>query len=277
MQRFSAEANLERPRINDFIDPALFLKSMIEFRKRTERNFSVMAATKELRKVSPSLVTLIIQSKRKMTLDRADEFSKLMALTNPEKIYFKNWLKFEDQPEDQKIVFQEAKKKNRKEFSVHLLSDWLNVYVKDAFRIVALQKNPQLIYKELGAIASKTRIDRSIQFLLREGYLRKTLEGTIVIETSLMENTTPPPGPKVRAFHKAALAIARQNLDFFDFNQRFANTMVLDLTPARYQELVEMIKEFSKSLQDFATVDQQYGDKLYQVVLNLSPTGGRSE
>ena len=51
--------------------------------------------------------------------------------------------------------------------------------------------------------------------------------------------------------------------------------MVLDLTPERYQQLVEMIQEFSKNLQDFASVENENGDRLYQIILNLSPTGGR--
>ncbi|MFZ3231391.1 MAG: TIGR02147 family protein [Pseudobdellovibrio sp.] len=268
---------MERPRINDYADPVLFLKQMLEYRKSSDKSFSVMTAAKDLRKVSSSLVSLVLQKKRKITLDRADEFAKLMALTAAEKMCFKNWLKQEDQPEEQKLLIQDLKKKNRKDLTIHLLNDWLNIYVKDAFRIEAVQKKPTLIYKELGTIASKKRIDRSLQFLLREGYLRKTMDGRIVIETTLLTNESPPPGLKISSFHKAALAIAKQNMDMFDANERFANTMVLDLSPERYQELIEMIREFSKSLQDFATVEKEYGDRLYQVLINLSPTGGRVE
>jgi uncharacterized protein (TIGR02147 family) len=153
---------IPRPHINDFVDLGLYLKAMIDFRKKNERNFTVMAATKELRKVSSSLVSLVIQNKRKITLDRADEFAKLMGLNTAEKLYFKNWLKFEDNPVEQKEIIKESRQRNKKDFAVNLLNDWLNIYVKDAFRIEAVQKNPDLIYKELGTIASKGRIDKSL-------------------------------------------------------------------------------------------------------------------
>lgn len=266
-----------RPQIHDYKEPEVFLRDMLAYRKRSQKSFSVMAATKSLRKVSSSLVTLVIQNKRKITLDRADEFAKLMDLTAAEKIYFKNWLKHQSFPEDQKKIIETSRTLNKKEMPVGLLSDWLNVYVKDSFRVQSIQKNPQLLYQQLGTIASKKRIDQSLQFLLTQGYLRKTPEGHIVIDASLVTNEAPPPGPKVRAFHKAALSIAKQNIDLLLPHQRFANTLVLDLTPERYQELTEMIREFSRALQDFASVEREYGDRLYQVLINLSPTGGPTE
>jgi uncharacterized protein (TIGR02147 family) len=267
--------NKPRPVINEFVDPAVYLKAMIEYRKQTEASFSVMRATQTLRKISSTLVSLIIQKKRQITLDRAEELAKLMGLNVAEKMYFKNWLKFDEKPHEQKQLLKESIQKNKKEFAVTLLNDWLNVYVKDVFRLPAIQKNPELIYKELGTIASQKRIDQSLKFLLKEGYLRRTLDGRIVVETSLVSQEAPSPGPQIRAFHKAALSIARQNIDVFPATERFANTLVLDLTPERYQELVALIQEFSKNLQEFTAVENHNGDRLYQVLIHLTPTGGR--
>ena len=267
--------NQVRPVMSDFADVRDYLKAALEYRKKNEKEFSVYRAVGKLRKISPALVSLIVQKKRKLTLDRADDFAKLLNLSGSEKLYFKNWIALDEKPIQEKTELFESRKKNKKEFSVSLLNDWLNVYVKDAFRIPAVQKNPELIYKELGSIATYARIEKALGFLLREGYLRRTLDGRIVVETSLVTQEAPPPGAKIRAFHKAALAIARQNIDLFSVNERFANTLILDLTPERYQELVEMIQEFSRELQNFAAVEEQNGDRLYQVVVNLSPTGGR--
>lgn len=264
-----------RPVMSDFTDVRDYLKAALDYRKKSEKDFSVYRAVGKLRKISPALVSLIVQKKRKLTLDRADDFAKLLSLSAPEKIYFRNWIALDEKPVQEKTDLSESRKKNKKEFSVSLLNDWLNVYVKDAFRIPAVQKNPQLIYKELGSIASYARIEKAMGFLLREGYLRKTLDGLIVVETSLVTQEAPPPGAKIRAFHKAALSIARQNIELFSVNERFANTLILDLTPERYQELVAMIQEFARELQNFAAVEKQNGDRLYQVVVNLSPTGGR--
>ena len=83
------EISLEKPKINIYADPVDFLKAMIDYRKRTEPAFSVMSATKSLRKVSSALVSLILQRKRKMSLDRIEEFAKLMNLNTAEKYILK--------------------------------------------------------------------------------------------------------------------------------------------------------------------------------------------
>lgn len=277
METINLSLVLNRPVINDYQDPVDYLKAMIEFRKKSERSFSVMKAATELRKVSSALVSLVLQRKRKITLDRADEFAKLMGLTSAEKIFFRNWLETQSHPAAQNQIESESRKRNKKEFAISLLNDWLNVYVKDCFMLDIVQKNPHLVFKELGAIASKKRIEKSLKFLLREGYLRKTIDGRIVVETVLATQEAPAPSQKIRAFHKAALSIAKQNIDLFASHERHANTLVLELTPARYHELTEMICEFSKLLQDFAAADCERGDRLYQMLINLSPTGGRVE
>jgi hypothetical protein len=81
-----------RPAIGDFSSPADFLKAMLVHRKQVDASFSVVEATRGLRKLSSSLVSLAVSGKRKITLDRADEFAKLMQLNAKERAYFRAWI-----------------------------------------------------------------------------------------------------------------------------------------------------------------------------------------
>jgi hypothetical protein len=56
MEAESAKNSLLRPVISDYEDPVDFLKEMIDYRKKTEKTFSVHAVAATLRKVSPTLV-----------------------------------------------------------------------------------------------------------------------------------------------------------------------------------------------------------------------------
>jgi uncharacterized protein (TIGR02147 family) len=274
-----------RPSISVFQNPVEFLKAMIEFRKRTEKSFSVLEATASLRKVSPSLVSLVLKGKRKITLDRADEFSKLMQLNPREKIYFRSWIgRLSDGRGDRSApgsgLGAEAydnTSKNRKEVGVHLLNDWINVYVKDCFQLPKVQKNPELVYQYLASHAEPQRIKRSMEFLIKEGYLRRTLDGSIVVETNLTTANPQVPSKKIRQFHKGAFSVAKSALEMFPPQERLANTLIVPLNPQSYGELVELIQEFSEKLQEFAANNQEPGERLYQLILNLSPTGGKVE
>ncbi len=264
-----------RPVIGDYQDPVTFMQAMIEFRKATEKSFSVSGVTAHLRRVSPTLVSLIVQRKRKITLDRVEELAKLLDLNSQEKFFFKNWLQ-KDEP-TAGSPSKENTLKQRKEVSTHILQDWINVYVKDSFQIPALQKNPHLIHQAMGLLATAPRIDRAIQFLLTEGHLRKTLDGRIVVEANLAVADPKVSNKKIRQFHKGALGLAKSALDLFPTNERFANTLIVPLNEKSYAELMEIVHDFAHKLQDFAAANTEDGDRLYQLILNLSPTGGKLE
>lgn len=260
---------------------------MLIYRKRAERGFSVLKATSQLRRVSPALVSLVVSRKRTLTADRADEFAKLLALTPPERHFFKAWVSGEtgraaaadpDGPPGQAIVPAETKfRKNRKDVSTHILKDWLNPYVKDLFHFEEVQKSPELAERILLHVASPKRVNASIQFLMREGHLRTTLERTVVPDTPLSVIDPKVPSGKIRQYHKAALVLAQKALDRVPTSERNAVTMTIALNEKSYRELVDLMEEFGAKLRDFANDlgEKHEGDTLYQFIMNASPIGGK--
>lgn len=83
---------VRRPIISEFEDPVEYLREMLEYRRQAEPSFSVSRASQPLRRVSSTLVSLILRGRRRITLDRTDEFAQLMDLSSSEKFYFKNWI-----------------------------------------------------------------------------------------------------------------------------------------------------------------------------------------
>ncbi|RYZ76234.1 MAG: DUF4423 domain-containing protein, partial [Proteobacteria bacterium] len=230
---------LTRPAIESFDDPVEFMADMIRYRKASDANFSVVQATKDLRRISPALVSLVLKKKRKLTLDRVDEFAKLLGLSAPERHFLKEWIGGSTEVVAPKSA--SGDRRNRKEVSTHILKDWLNVYVKDLFQFEEIQKSPQLAEKVLVHIATPKRVRASVQFLLREGYLRKTMDGRTVLETELAVADPKIPSQKIRQFHKASLALAQKAIDRVPPSERYANSLVVPLNEASYGELVELI------------------------------------
>lgn len=271
-----------RPQMTEYQDPADYVRDMVAYRKRTEPHFSVLRETKNLRKVSPTLVSLIVRKKRKVTLDRTEELARLLSLSVSERVFFHDWIRrLEGGAEGavtESLVRQEPQR-SRREVSTHILSDWLNLYVKDCFQLSSVQTDHKRIYGLLAHIASQKRVDRCIQFLLKEGYLRRELDGRIVVETELTVTDPKVPSQKIRQFHRAALNIAREALETVPVQERLANTLVIPLDSQSYTELMGLISEFAGKLQDFAAKarDNEDGRRLYQLILNLSPTGGKTE
>ncbi|WP_413288649.1 TIGR02147 family protein [Bdellovibrio sp. HCB337] len=281
METLKMQAPLLRPVISDFEDPVDFLKLMIEYRKKTEKSFSVHAVAVTLRKVSPALVSLILSRKRKITLDRVDELSKLIQLNVQEKIYFRNWIaRLEKHTGHEDVLPAKPDthaRHHKKDVGTHILNDWINVYVKDCFQLPKVQNDPNLVHRYLASYAHPKRLEKAIEFLLREGHLRRTLDGKIVVEANLAVADPKVPSKKIRQFHKGALGVAKAAIDLFPPNERMANTLIIPLNEKSYSELMEIIQDFSEKLQEFAAHNQETGDRLYQLIVNLSPTGGKVE
>lgn len=265
---------MNRPTISEYTSPANYIRDMIQFRKKTEAGFSVYKVTKNLRRISPALVSLVIQEKRKITLDRVDEFARLLDLNTTEKFFFKNWV---GGMAGKDFLESAATPRSRKIASTSILNDWINVYVKDLFLIPAVQKDPSLAEKQMLSVATPSRVRKAIEFLLREGHLRKTLDGSIVIDTTLVVTDPGVPNKKIRQFHKSALSLAKLALDLYGTDERLANTVLLALDEKRHDELRQLFKEFAERLQDFASQETPAAGRLYQILLNLSPVGGKLE
>ncbi len=267
---------MDRPTISTYQDLVSFMTDMLAFRKTHEKHFSILRASKELRRVSPTLVSLMLKRKRSITLDRVDELAKLLSLTPHEKQYFKDWIaRLKGEAYSGSEPFEAAHEMygRRKAVSNHILSDWINVYVKDAFQLKRVKQNPKEIYAVLAGIASQKRIDKAIHFLLRAGYLRKNVDGKIVEDTPLHVVDQKVSNQKVKQFHKGALKTALQAIDQYSSSHRYANALILPLDERGYQELTQLIEDAAERLQKFAEKTKD-GNGLYQVIINLSPTGG---
>ena len=268
-----------RPAASQFSEPEDFFRALLAYRKSTEKSFSVLQASRRLRRVSPALVSLILAKKRRITADRADELALLCKMTAAEKFYFKNWILQGELPQDLEggsPLFADNKRKQTqsvREVSPDILSDWLNVYVKDCFHLQKIQAQPDLIFDYLKPIASRKRIEKSLQFLLREGHLRKTLDGKLVVEVNLTVTDPQKSQPLVRQFHKAALGLAKGALDLFPVTERHANTMLLALDTVGYEDLAHLIREFGQRVQEHAAQERRNPERIFQLIVNLSPTG----
>lgn len=266
---------MERPSPEQYNDPVDFMKDMLAFRKATEKGFSIYSSTQTLNKVSPALVTLILQRKRKITFDRTEALSKLLGLNSSEKYYFRNWI---GRLENKEIIETPVEvQKKRKNVSLSILNDWVNVYTKDLFQIAAIRKNPTLIQQQFHGTVSGRRIEKAIEFLMREGHLRRTLTGEIVLETNLAVADPGVPSQKIRQFHKAAFDLAKRALDLVAPSERRANTLIIPLNEQGFTELNSILNQFAERLQEFAANQQSDADRLYQLIINLSPIGGKLE
>ena len=276
MERLVPNANSPiRPVIFDYRALLPYLQAMIQWRKGSDSSFSIRRETAKLRRCSPALVTQVLKGKRKLTPERVEDFAQLFKLTPEEKNYLEQWVSLSEVSDLMKSIARPERK--RKEGQNHLLSNWLNVYIKDACRLKGFREDPMTIYRLLGGIASPNQIERSLRFLLHEGFLRRTLDGRIVENDLLVTTTDEIPDKKIKEFHRKALEIAKRGMNLYPVSKRRQSALVLALNESSLEELKQVLKEFYEKLLAFAEQHPKDDEQLYQVIINLCPIGGESD
>jgi uncharacterized protein (TIGR02147 family) len=197
----------------------------------------------------------------------------LLGLAGREKQQFLDWIKdlnhvFIDNLNPSSTVNSQStgEVRARRFANTHLLSDWLNVFVKDCFQISEVSQKPDLVFRILSRHASRSRIQKSLNFLLFHGYLRRNEVGHIVLSDPHVSVDAKVPSQKVRDFHRACLKIARDGVETYSPEQRLALSLVVPTTSGVVAKLRELLESFGEQLQQLHSSDQ-----LHQITLNLAP------
>ena len=264
-----------RPVVFDYTDPSEFFRDLGEHNRETRRGFSVRARSKNLVGCSPALISQVLKGQRKLKRDQLLNFAKVFGLTTTEVNHIDNLLKSEQTQgalSDFSIPTTETTKKVPKN---HLLADWLHPYVKDLIELKDFKLDVKWMLQHLGFAATPPKIEKSVQFLLKEGFWRKTPEGKIVPEEAAVVTTNEIPNEKIKAFHKQALKIAAKGLEEFPVNRRKASTILVAVNEDSKEELKALINKFQSDLVSFMESHSQDKDELMQVTIHMTPIGGQ--
>lgn len=260
-----------RPVVYDYQTPVSFLKDLFEFNKLTKKFYSIRQASKKVQGCSPSLVTQILAGKRRLSRNHLTTFKIIFELNKFELDYIDKILSFDTNNEI------ELPKPATRQTKNHILSDWVNLYVKDTIHLKGFAPDPQVIFKLLGGIIEIERISKSMKFLLKEGFWKKTMAQKIVADEAALHSTNNIPDGGIRKFHKQALKIARDGVDQFNVDRRFSSTILLSVNEKSYQELRVLLNKFQSEIADFIDKNISDDEQLVQVNLNLTPIGGKYE
>ncbi len=266
---------MQRPIVFDYKNPADFFRDIGEYNRKTRRGFSIRSKSKNISGCSPALISQVIKGQRKLKRDQLLNFAKIFGLNATEVNHIDELLKagqvnlFPQSQIDEKTLKVRVPKN-------HLLAHWLNPYVKDLVELKDFKLNAKWILQHLGPIAPLEKIEKSIQFLLQEGFWRQTPDGKIVPEEAAVTTTNEIPSDKIRSFHKQALKIAAKGIEEFPVQRRKASTVLVAVNSDTKDELKALINKFQNDLTTFIEKHPPNKDELVQVTIHMTPIGGQN-
>ncbi|RYZ72143.1 MAG: TIGR02147 family protein, partial [Proteobacteria bacterium] len=153
----------------------------------------------------------------------------------------------------------------------HLLTDWINPFVKDLIHLKGFEATPDRTYALLQGLVSRPKLAKAIDFLFKEGFWRRDQNGSVVIDEHSMVSTNEIPNEKIRAFHRKALDLATEGLKTYSSDQRKASTVLVSVNETQIPELRSLIDSFQNQLLQFIEKNPNGKDALMQVTMHLTP------
>jgi uncharacterized protein (TIGR02147 family) len=272
-----------RPVIFDYESVPKFVTDMLAWRRQTEVDFSVRTRLSNAPGCSPTLVSQVAKGARRLTRDRVDAFGKLLNLTNQEARYLDQWVALNRKVKPVAMKRAAAVKPAQdstlaqKRPQNHLISHWLNPYVKEACRLAGFKLDAPTVHRLLGGIASVAQVGKSLEFLVREGFLRRTMAGQVVQNELQSATTDEIPDRKIAAFHKRALDLAKEGMDRYPFHERRAEAYVLPVNAKNLDKLKKILTECVDQVEQFEQDHPEENERLFQVLIHLTPVGGPAD
>jgi uncharacterized protein (TIGR02147 family) len=258
---------IARPVVFDYAAPHEFLADLLTHYKATS-HFSVRQRAQLMQGCSPALISQVLAGRRRLTRDQLPTFAKIFKLND-----------FEVTTLDQSLTRHSVDstdalpERRARETKNHILSDWIHVYVKDLVNLRGFSLDSKRLTRMLFGLTVEKRIQKSIEFLLREGFWRRTAENRVVPEDAALVSTNEIPNEKIRTFHKQALKIAVRGLDLFPSDRRKATTVLIAVDREKVADLKAMVDGFQTQLLKFIEEHPAGGDDLIQIAIHLTPVG----
>lgn len=263
-----------RPVVYDYGKPHEFLSDLLLYYKASSK-FSLRQRTVKVGLCSQALVSHILKGKRKLTRDNLSEIVEVFKLTKLEFDYLDKKISARfhkiDSGNDLNVSTEPRLPKN------HLLSDWANPYIKDIVNLKGFRLDSEAIFTMLQGFIPLSKITKSVDFLLKEGFWRKTISGEVVLDEAAVTTTNGIANEKIRTFHAKALEAALLGLKTLPVNKRKASTVLIAVDQGRMDELNGIIDLFQKQLLEFIERNPNGRDSLVQITTHLTPIGRSNE
>lgn len=258
-----------RPVVFDYRSIPEFLSDLLKYYK-VKGSFSLRNQSRRTGACSQALVSQILNGKRKINRENLLAIAVVFKLNKSEYDFLDKKLQIDfakDCPVD-------TEKKRSRQTKNHLLTDWVNPYVKDLVQLKGFSLDPKILHALLRGNVPLHRIQKSVDFLLSEGFWRKTRDGKIVPEDQTVLTTNEISSDKIRYFHKKALGLANKGIEDLPVDRRKASTVLISVDKQHMQELRDLVDSFQNQLMNFIETHPNGNDELVQVAIHLTPVGG---
>lgn len=254
----------------EFDHPRVALLSYLDTRQAEDSSFSVRKWSKEMGFKTHSMVSFLLQGKRKIGLQHIDKFAETMSLTDSEKKYLKGiTLLSKTDNEDERLYHlielakysPERYLKSKRINKFKIIADWYHMAIMALTDVEGESLTEVKIRLYLGNKVSSTQLAEAVERLIDLGLLKRNNEFLLSdYDASFTTNDIPDEG--IKEYHRQTCDLAKQAVDEVDLlNREFQS-----FSMAMFKENISVAKEIIRKFkEEFCLSLGGQGDNIYQM------------
>jgi uncharacterized protein (TIGR02147 family) len=270
--------------IFEYTDYRAYLKAIFEDKKKSDPKFSHRWLAQRLELSTSNFIMLVMQGKRNLNQSLCFRLSEVLKHTRKEAEYFQSMVNFMQAGtgKEKDLYFNRiaALRKNVnvskiEENQYEYYSNWYNPVIRELVTQPDFDGDPAKLAKVLLPTITPTQAKRSIQLLLKLGFIKK--QGKRYVQSAPLIAT----GPEVNSlavlnFHRNMGNLAMEALDRIPKKERNITSSTLHVTKTEFEVICKKIEDFRKELLVLADSCKQ-GERVYQINFQAFPVSKKKE
>lgn len=268
------------PRIYEFLDYRLFLRSWFDAKQKGNPRFSHRLFARLAKQSSPSFLSQVIKGDRNLTPRNVELFVVALGLRKPEGRFFSDLVRFDQaSTENEREAawaclsaskrFKEARSLEGKGFEY--ISHWYYPAVRELASCSGFRDDPKWIARTLRPAISVAQARRSLEFLFELKLLVRTEDGGIEPLDTTVVTPREVAGMAAHNYHRGMLQLAEQSITSAAPAERHLCAATVSVPEELVAELKEELSAFQERILDLCDRAEQPSTRVYQCNLTLFP------
>ena len=243
------------------------IKDFISRKKELNPSFSLGVMTQHLKGISKSSLSMILSSKRNLSVKHIFQMAKRMGLKDKESKYFEALVFFNDnkETETRNIYFQKMLRlrPNNVEANIEIkhyriLESWYPLAIHEYLKRSKALPTVDSLYTTFRAQVSKEEIRKSLDALIETGMIEvlNNESKEIRIKNKVLKSGDETRSKAIQSYHASCLEQGKKSLEQDDVSEREFGSVNICLTKDKFQETKKLIKEFRDNLLKIGQSDE---------------------
>ncbi|MCM0606217.1 MAG: TIGR02147 family protein [Xanthomonadaceae bacterium] len=243
-----------------------------------DQRFSVRQWSKEMGFQTHSLISMVLQGKRNLTLKQVPYLSRGLKLSTPETLFFQGLIQVENAktPEEKRwceLWVSELRPKSiqtiREVDEYAAIADWIHPALLALSDTAASFRNASEAAKALGLKDKTHEIAAAIARLESLSLLKKTPRGYYFATCNRMTTKDDVANAGAREYHRQAAALAAEKVEPTPITEREYQSMALAIPKDKLPLAKDLIRKFRTQFS--AAMESTKADSVYQLNLHFFP------